>query len=1674
MDTQYELISGEFANEPLPVITVKNSGDVLLPYTMPQAEYMYGCAATSIGMLLGYYDLYGYTVDGVTYDLSNLIEGDISINSRGSDDGDIYNMKDPSLLANFIASTSYIERFYKQTPEDEKAYSFIDGDPSLGLNISAWDCLADYLGTGQYWRNPPDEDEPYSPNQEDLATSEAACTLSILNQTSQTWSCDGEEIPIKYADWKYGLSLYVESSGFALDEELTETFSIEDFSFDDFVEEIDAGHAVLVSMQSASGGHMVIAYGYNLSTREIIFDDTYRVDCRMTWDGTYFYADDWYQLTGMSTVAFDVANAEPVDPPGEPETPPGEPETPPEDPEDSWRIVSKTELLDTTSAMLKIVDDGYLSVMDGGIVRNSVIDGGKMTVFVGGSADGIAIKGDGSMYISSGGVANNTTVDYGLMRIESGGSASSITVNNGGEIKIDEDAVVTEIFENGGYVDLDHDANVTFASNTIEGVTLSGHVTIHKNTIANNTTITDYMEIYSGGVVNNTIINVGQMNIYSGGIANGTVITSGYMNIYSGGVADSISINDNDTRINISSGGTATNIVWTPGVGQIDAEDGAYVTYASTYTGVYFGQGYQAFSHTNSVTGEVFDNFTMYVMSDGVADNINFNYGEMYIWEGGVASSTTLNYAGSMHISSGGVANNTENDGEMYISSGGVANSTTVNSGGSMRISSGGAAVCTTVNDDGQMFISSGGVANSATLNYMGSMYISSGGVANNTIVSGGEIRIDGGVAENTTVNRYGSVYISGGVQSNTYGIASNTIVKSGGEMNINYGVHRGSLQIESGAKVSAAAVAVVDFTVAGRTVEDDCLINNLALLEGTPFYTITVSENQASGTYKLAAGAENFTGTISVGDGTVTYGSIEVNGEALQYGKVSYILAQTDGNLTLTVNGGGSVVPPIPDVEAPVMIYAGTTLVSSGTVISGAFIENGMAMLATSGGSAVMTSINTGGAMYASSGAVIDSLFVASGGSAAFDGATLTGQQAYAGSVVLSGTVDAENAKISLDISSRTTEADFIINDLSLLNINTFSVTVSASQNEGIYKLAAGAENFTGTISVHILGETTSRGTISVGECISNTDESRYYTLSNNGSYLNLQISSTPGETPEVPDNPNPDLPDDPTPDEPTPDEPVPGDAPVTIYSGTTLVSGGTVISGASIGQGMAMFATSGGSAVKTGVTSGGVMYASNGAVISGLNVANGGKAEINSGAVLFGTLNFAGNVNISGTVDAAAANVHFDVSKCTGSAGAIVNDLSCLNAGNYFITVSANQSEGEYILAENASAFNKTVTVRSNSITRGTLTVNGSELRYNGLHFALKEDNGILSLSVSKFADSPVLSANRDGVSFTGLDGRISSIEFSLNDFASVLQITPAGNTVDIFGLRKGVYQWQVCSDDNAWAGDDIISQSAASPKEYISDADGNTDVFFANMLFTWNAGYAAQHKGSGNWQGTGEYVMLEGKNKVADVFTGSNDANVLVLSDDACGDALFLDDIYTAFGNQARLSQIDEIRAGAGDDIIDLTSQQFAYRGNGTTVYGGSGNDTIWANSGNNVLFGDAGKDRLIGANGDDILVGGAGNDSMHGGGGNDTFCFGGNFGNDTVEQLSGGSVTLHFESGSEANWNAETLTYTCGANSVKVSGVTEVTLVFGGTAPVDGAFLDAASEKIFEDKNKGMIA
>ncbi len=366
----------------------------------------------------------------------------------------------------------------------------------------------------------------------------------------------------------------------------------------------------------------------------------------------------------------------------------------------------------------------------------------------------------------------------------------------------------------------------------------------------------------------------------------------------------------------------------------------------------------------------------------------------------------------------------------------------------------------------------------------------------------------------------------------------------------------------------------------------------------------------------------------------------------------------------------------------------------------------------------------------------------------------------------------------------------------------------------------------------------------------------------------------------------------------------------------------------------------------------------------------------------------------------------------------------------------------------------------------------------------------------SITIYETPTELEGDATGLSWKAIDGAESYIvEYSTDAFEHFVRIRVNGTSLDSFSLPQASYQWRVRAvESDEWEyGEEIVAPEQISTPQLIqSNEDGAIDLFFAHKYDVWNGNYQATHMGVLNgWNGTEENSPLDGKNMITDVFHGSTDTNLLYLTDDENGDALFVDDIYsdlpgTLEEQQARIAQINEIRAGVGDDIIDLTSQRFEYVGNGMTVRGGLGDDTIWANNGNNWLFGDAGNDRIVGASGNDVIVGGSGNDSLHGGGGDDIFAFGGNWGQDTVEQLATGKVTLWFKEGDETKWNDQTLTYTDGDNSVKVSGVAleNINLKFGddnGNAiernaelSAAGAFDEFTSKKIFEDKNRGMLA
>ncbi len=332
---------------------------------------------------------------------------------------------------------------------------------------------------------------------------------------------------------------------------------------------------------------------------------------------------------------------------------------------------------------------------------------------------------------------------------------------------------------------------------------------------------------------------------------------------------------------------------------------------------------------------------------------------------------------------------------------------------------------------------------------------------------------------------------------------------------------------------------------------------------------------------------------------------------------------------------------------------------------------------------------------------------------------------------------------------------------------------------------------------------------------------------------------------------------------------------------------------------------------------------------------------------------------------------------------------------------------------------------------------------------------------------------------------------IEISTDNFETVISLDISSEGLDLLNLPANAYQWRISIDElEEWLeGNDIIAETYQEAQVLEAEEDGKADAFFVKPLSTWDSTFRARHMGiQGEWEGTGEKIVFGGENRFGDILAGSNDASILLLTDDDNGDALFVDDIYSAFPEgleaQARIAKINEIRAGAGNDLIDLTSQRFAYIGDGMTVKGGLGNDIIWANKGNNTLFGDAGDDRLVGAGGNDVIVGGSGDDALHGGGGDDVFVFGGNWGNDSVEQLANGKVTLWFDEGSSANWDATNLKYSDGANSVQVVGVAseDVTLKFGDDGSEQyanllksRAFDEFSSERIFENRNnRGMLA
>ena len=480
-----------------------------------------------------------------------------------------------------------------------------------------------------------------------------------------------------------------------------------------------------------------------------------------------------------------------------------------------------------------------------------------------------------------------------------------------------------------------------------------------------------------------------------------------------------------------------------------------------------------------------------------------------------------------------------------------------------------------------------------------------------------------------------------------------------------------------------------------------------------------------------------------------------------------------------------------------------------------------------------------------------------------------------------------------------------------------------------------------------------------------------------------------------------------------------------------------------------------------------------------------------------------------------------------------------------SFTITVTGGEEYGRYALTGYASAFNSPVTVKTTTGAQmGSLTVNGDAFDYDAKTYSLALDGNTLVLDIKAditppeapfaFADTTA-STNQDVMVTANFSVDSTKKQYSLDnnewlDYEEGVVMADNGMVwfrgIDAAGNLSEVESYEVTnidkeppaepafrlSGDSAsrevilsarWDTDDarcFYALEGDAMEEYkdplrfsgdarvhfqTRDAAGNeTDRRLELMLAgsptgVWGDNYFARNC-------TVEGVALEplkGRNIIGKVCNGSEDTTILLLTDDGNGDALFLDDIYSAAPDivtVARLSQVSQIVAGAGDDIIDLTSARFDYANNGITVQGGDGNDVIWANNDSSLLLGDAGDDRIVGGNCTDVLVGGAGNDTLHGGGGGDIFCFGGSWGDDTVEQLEGGSMLLWFDGveredlsplSADADGNA---VLSCEAGSVTLLGVKydDVIDAFnaGGNVLSDSIFLQFGDSGLDEQSKE----
>ena len=1046
-----------------------------------------------------------------------------------------------------------------------------------------------------------------------------------------------------------------------------------------------------------------------------------------------------------------------------------------------------------------ILDNETMSINDGGTANDTVAKHGYINIYSGGTANNTTLTDNGFLYVHSSATANKVVIDSGTLEVYSGGTATEIEWTPCvGSVTVENGAHVTFTSEYAG-VYYGSDGQLLESTTTpVENRTLDNQYLLYvmKDGIANGITVDEYgkmhvgaggeantasvnslgsMYVSSGGKANYTTVNSGgrltalsggTVNItmvndsgyfhLSGGVADGvTLIAGGNLIVDDGGAADHVTVNANGC-LTVSSG-SAKVTEWTPGIGRVVVYGDGQVTFASEYSGVYYGDGNNLiFSATERSDIELNANYyELYVMNGGKANYTTVNGGYMAVFSGGAADVVNVADGGKLFVNNGGKAEHATIGkwGEVYVNSGGTANSATVNLYGSFTVF--GSADDVTVNSSGTVWVQNGGKVTNATLNYCGDMAVDSATVDSTTVNFGGELFIEEtGRADHTTVFVAGTMVVSGSAENTTI---------SGGEAHISSGGTMTETKVTTGDTDDWGSATVSSGGTAINTTVD--------------FHGIfSIHDGGSADIATISSG-----GKIYIGEGATATNITAVDGARL-----------------------GLAVAPGTYAQGT---YAGSAFEMKDGAISGYTARSYGGLDVVSGGVATDITVTEGAQVWVADG-VLDGITMNGGYMYIANGGKVTGKMRFNGG-------DADfisayyGATVDFDLTRTAPGDEVLVNNLAAIKGNgKYTLTVDGTEKNGVYNLADGASDFNKTITV-MDTDGGKLGELTVGGEAQTFDDVTYQ-LARAGSTLTLTVSGAPDLTGDL--NYDYTL----GPGKLAKKVNVNEDGVLSVYGtakktavnkngavyvyngvgsrglveditvnkgGFISVQGGVVRNAVvSAGEMDFQFGTVSGTVVEkdgrvtaydelsntiindgghvinlgaaydTTVNKGGEFVVSTGASAADVTVNQGGMLTVSAGGTISGKMTFEEEAFV---VVENGANIVFDLQDAAPEADPLLNDLSIVKGSpSFLVTVAGEEAEGTYNLAGGAAGFDKTITVRNIATGQSRYNVSvGDIVKVSDAYYTLglNSDN-MLTLTVGgDFVDTD--ESLTDGMSSSGL---------------------------------------------------------------------------------------------------------------------------------------------------------------------------------------------------------------------------------------------------------------------------------------------------------------------------------